>query len=90
MAQALDLPTTTINNIRSAGLLHDIGKINVPDYIINKESELNGYEKELIKEHPRLSVEILRHVVDLVSCIPAILHHHERFDGDGYPAGFKR
>ncbi len=87
MAQALDLPTTTINNIRSAGLLHDIGKINVPDYIINKESELNGYEKELIKEHPRLSVEILRHVVDLVSCIPAILHHHERFDGDGYPAG---
>jgi putative nucleotidyltransferase with HDIG domain len=87
IAQALDLPPATIDNIRSAGLLHDIGKIGVPDYIINKETVLNGYEKELIKEHPRLGADILRHVVDLVSCIPAILHHHERFDGTGYPAG---
>jgi diguanylate cyclase (GGDEF)-like protein/putative nucleotidyltransferase with HDIG domain len=87
IAQALNLPSATINSIRSAGLMHDIGKIAVPDYILNKETVLDIYEKELIKGHPGLGVEILRHVVDMVSCIPAILHHHERFDGTGYPAG---
>ncbi len=89
IANALDLAPSTINNIRSAGLLHDIGKIGVPDYIFNKDAGLDDYEKEMMKEHPKLGVEILRHVVDLVSCIPAILHHHERFDGTGYPAGLQ-
>ncbi|NLL90297.1 MAG: diguanylate cyclase [Dehalococcoidales bacterium] len=89
IANALDLAPETINNIRSAGLLHDIGKIGVPDYIFNKDAGLNDYEKEIMKEHPKLAAEILRHVVDLVSCVPAILHHHERFDGTGYPAGLE-
>jgi diguanylate cyclase (GGDEF)-like protein/putative nucleotidyltransferase with HDIG domain len=87
IAKALELPEGKVNNIRSAGLLHDIGKIGIPEQILNKEGPLDEDEKELIKKHPEAGVEILRYVVELVGCIPAILHHHERYDGAGYPAG---
>ncbi|HEX74299.1 MAG TPA: diguanylate cyclase [Dehalococcoidia bacterium] len=89
LAQALGLSGDRIATIRSAGLLHDIGKIAIPDSILNKEGPLTEEEWIPIKAHPRLGVEILRHVIDLVNCLPAILHHHERYDGDGYPSGLK-
>jgi diguanylate cyclase (GGDEF)-like protein len=87
IAEALKLPQDRIATIRAASLLHDIGKVGVPDSILNKKTPLTEEEWKPIKAHPELGVEILRHVIDLVNCLPAILHHHEHHDGSGYPAG---
>ncbi len=87
IAESMKLPNEKIDSIRSAGLLHDIGKIGVPDYILNKNTFLDSDENQLIQRHPKIGAEILKHVIDLVNCIPAILHHHERYDGTGYPSG---
>ena len=89
LAQALNLPRDRIATIRAAALLHDIGKIGVPDSILNKQGPLTEAEWEPIKEHPQLGVEILRHVIDLINCLPAILHHHEHYNGSGYPFGLQ-
>ena len=89
LAEALGLPGDKVTTIRAAALLHDIGKIGVPDSILNKEGTLTEEEWERIKAHPQDGVEILRHVINLVNCLPAILHHHERYDGNGYPSGLK-
>jgi diguanylate cyclase (GGDEF)-like protein len=87
IAEALKLPQDRITTIRAAGLLHDIGKIGIPDSILKKRTPLTEEEWKPIRAHPELGVEILRHVIDLVNCLPAILHHHEHLDGSGYPAG---
>ena len=89
LAEALKLPQETVHTIRAAGLLHDIGKIGVPDSILTKPAALEQKEWEPIRTHPELGVEILKHVVDLSKCLPAILHHHENWDGTGYPHGLK-
>lgn len=89
LAEALQIPRDRVITIRAAALLHDIGKIGVPDSILNKQGPLTEAEWEPIKEHPQLGVEILRHVIDLINCLPAILHHHEHYDGTGYPAGLQ-
>ncbi|PVV84324.1 diguanylate cyclase [Dehalogenimonas alkenigignens] len=89
LAEALRLPQDTIHTIRAAGLLHDIGKIGVPDSILTKPGALEQKEWEPIRTHPELGVEILRHVTDLSQCLPAIMHHHENWDGTGYPQGLK-
>jgi len=89
LAEALGLSKDVIDTIRAAGLLHDVGKIAVPDSTLNKNGPLNDEEWELIRAHPSLGIEILRHVIDLVNCIPVILHHHEHYDGKGYPSGLK-
>ena len=88
-AEKLNLPHDQIANIRAASLLHDIGKVGVPDSILNKKEPLTDEEWKPIRGHPKLGVEILRHVIDLANCLPAILHHHERYDGSGYPSGLK-
>ena len=87
LAEDLKLSEQQINTIRAAGLLHDIGKIGIPDSILNKEGPLTLAEWGPIKTHPEIGVEILRHVIELSDCLPLILHHHERIDGKGYPAG---
>ncbi len=89
LSEKLSLPQEKVNNIRAASLLHDIGKVGVPDSILNKKEPLTDEEWKPIKGHPELGVEILRHVIDLANCLPAILHHHEHYDGSGYPAGLK-
>ncbi len=89
MAEALDLPQDRIATIRAASLLHDIGKVGIPDSILSKEGPLTDEEWEPVKIHPKLGVEILRHIIDLINCLPAILHHHERYNGKGYPSGLK-
>jgi len=89
MAEALGLPQDRIATIRAASLLHDIGKVGIPDSILSKEGPLTDEEWEPVRVHPKLGVEILRHVIDLVNCLPAILHHHEHYDGKGYPSGLK-
>jgi putative nucleotidyltransferase with HDIG domain len=86
IAQKLGLDETRVNDIRIGGLFHDIGKIGIPDVILTKNGKLNEQEIEVIKQHPRLGVNILSQVKLLEPLAPAILEHHERLDGSGYPA----
>jgi diguanylate cyclase (GGDEF)-like protein len=89
LAEALNLPSDKVAIISHAALLHDIGKIGILDEVLNKPGRLEANERELIKTHPQLSRTIVGHVPSLTPCIPAILHHHERWDGEGYPNGLK-
>jgi diguanylate cyclase (GGDEF)-like protein len=89
IAELLGLPHDKIATIRAASLLHDIGKVGIPDSILSKAGPLTDKEWEPVKIHPQLGVEILRHIIDLVNCLPTILHHHEHYDGKGYPSGLK-
>lgn len=89
LAEALGLPSENVAVIGTAALLHDIGKIGVPDGVLKKADMLTGNEWDLIKSHPRLSAAIVGHVLSLTSCLPAILHHHEWWNGKGYPSGLK-
>jgi len=86
LAEALGLPSEKVATISHAALLHDIGKIGILDEILNKAGKLDIKETELIRSHPQLSRTIVGHVPSLAPCLPAILHHHERWDGTGYPA----
>jgi putative nucleotidyltransferase with HDIG domain len=89
IAEVMGFPSNRIATIRAAGLLHDVGKVGIPDSILKKKEPLTPSDWDYIKAHPRVGVEILRHVTDLSPCLPVILHHHERFDGTGYPSGLK-
>jgi len=70
-----------------AGLLHDIGKIGMAETLLRKEGRLTDDEYTSVKQHPEVSAKILSGIRQMEDLIPAILHHHERFDGRGYPAG---
>jgi diguanylate cyclase (GGDEF)-like protein/putative nucleotidyltransferase with HDIG domain len=90
LAEAIGLPQEKTDTIRAAGLIHDIGKIAIPDYILRKEGPLTDEEWHLIKAHTKLGMEIASQINELVACIPAILHHHEHYDGKGgYPDSLK-
>ncbi|RMG58223.1 MAG: response regulator [Deltaproteobacteria bacterium] len=78
-----------VERVRTAGVLHDLGKIGVPESILNKPSRLTDDEFEVVKKHPLLGVKILEPIEFLRGVFPIILHHHERFDGRGYPSGLK-
>lgn len=90
IGRQMRLPARTIKTVAAAALLHDIGKIGVPDAILTKPGPLDEAEFTLIKRHPQTAVEILGHVSFLREERPLILHHHERFDGTGYPSGLAR
>jgi putative nucleotidyltransferase with HDIG domain len=90
IARQLNLPATEIEVIRYAGLLHDIGKIGIQQEILTKTGKLTDREYEVLKRHPVLGCTILKDVKFLEKEIPIILHHHERFDGAGYPHGLKQ
>ncbi|MDD4565106.1 MAG: HD-GYP domain-containing protein [Eubacteriales bacterium] len=85
----MDLGNDVTDKIHIASHLHDIGKIGIPDAILNKAGKLNELEWEAIKTHPQRGVDILSGSVHLAQMKDIILHHHERFDGSGYPAGLK-
>jgi HD-GYP domain-containing protein (c-di-GMP phosphodiesterase class II) len=72
-----------------ASLFHDVGKISVPDAILNKPGALTDEEFAIIKRHPVVGSEVLSHIEQLQEALPAIRHHHERMDGSGYPDGLK-
>ncbi len=86
IARELGLDETLVNDVRIGSLLHDIGKIGIPDSILLKNGTLNFEEIELMRQHPRTGVNILSEVKLLDPMRPAILEHHERLDGSGYPA----
>jgi polar amino acid transport system substrate-binding protein len=87
VAEKLDLPPEKIKKIYWASLLHDIGKIYVPQNILNKNGRLTQEEFEIIKIHPIKSEEILKQVDEFKDLAEVVRHHHERWDGLGYPDG---
>jgi diguanylate cyclase (GGDEF)-like protein len=89
LAEAIGLSPEEVSKVSTAALLHDIGKIGIPDKILNKKGKLNEADWEAIKTHPRLGAIIVSNVPNLVPCVSSILHHHERWDGSGYPEGLK-
>lgn len=89
LAENMKMSQGTVDTVRAAGLLHDIGKVGVPDSVLSKPGPLDEEEMQMIRTHPELGVEILKRVIDLVNCLPAILHHHEHYNGNGYPQKLK-
>ena len=87
IAHEMNLPTELIERVYFAGLLHDVGKIGIPDAIITKPDRLNDEEYEEIKRHPEIGAKILEPVEFLRSVVPCVRHHHEWYDGcsAGYP-----
>lgn len=87
---ALGLPPDELQILEWAGLLHDVGKIGIPEAILCKPGRLTEDEFNLIKEHPRMGYEILRPIASFDRVLEAVLYHHEQPDGRGYPEGLKR
>jgi HD-GYP domain-containing protein (c-di-GMP phosphodiesterase class II) len=89
VARKLNIPEEHLYQVEVAALLHDIGKIGVPDAILKKAGPLTAEERALINRHPEYSWSILRLFPGLEQASLYALHHHENFDGTGYPAGLK-
>lgn len=88
-ARVLGLPQSEIDRIFWAGILHDIGKIGIPESILNKPGKLSDEEYDIVKKHPVLSEHALSGIEFLESLKPIVRSHHERWDGKGYPDGLK-
>ena len=89
LAAATGADPTTVDRYRIAGLIHDVGKIGVPEAVLCKAGKLTDDEYKSIQRHPTIGVTILRDVPGLADVMAGVLHHHERFDGRGYPRGLK-
>lgn len=87
LARELGYSEEELNNLRHVALLHDIGKISVPDSVLNKPDKLTDMEYEIVKTHTTVGGEILNHVAMLPGVQDGARHHHERYDGKGYPDG---
>lgn len=89
LGKKLGLQKSELDQLYTAGVLHDIGKIGVPDHILNKPSRLDDEEYEIMKKHPAVGKTILSKVGTLQDILMIIYHHHERIDGKGYPEGLE-
>jgi len=89
IAQEMQLEHDLIECVRTAGILHDIGKISVPAEILSKPTALNDIEFSIIKQHPERAYEILKEIDFPWPIAEIVLQHHERLDGSGYPRGLK-
>ncbi len=89
LARALGMPETEIQGVKTAALLHDIGKLAVPEHILSKPGPLTQEEFQKIRVHPQVGAEIIGGVPFPYPVAPLILSHHERWDGRGYPSGLK-
>jgi putative nucleotidyltransferase with HDIG domain len=89
VAGELGLERESLADMEVAALLHDIGKIGVSDAILNKPAKLTVEEYEVMKKHPEFGWAVLRQVPGMERASLMILHHHENFDGTGYPGGLK-
>ncbi|HCZ06219.1 MAG TPA: hypothetical protein DHV12_03650 [Thermotogae bacterium] len=87
LAERLNLPRETVKRLYWAGLLHDIGKIFIPQAVLNKPGKLDEEEYELVKIHPLKSEELIRELEGMEDIALWVRHHHERWDGKGYPDG---
>ena len=89
VGQELGLNVAELSNLEVAALLHDIGKVGIPDAILRKPGKLDNDEYALMKKHPEYGWAVLRMLPDFDRAALDILHHHESVDGRGYPAGLK-
>ena len=89
IGKKVNLPDDQIRLLQIGGLFHDIGKIGIPDSILLKDSKLTDVEYSEIKNHPSIGVHILSTATIFKDIIPIIKHHHERYDGHGYPSQLK-
>lgn len=89
IAEILDLPESSRNDLRFASILHDIGKIGIPDNVLLKKGRLTDSEREIIAEHPILSESIISPLPFLDKVRKIVRSHHEHYDGSGYPDGLK-
>ena len=89
LAIEMGLPIEEIERIRIAALIHDLGNIAIPDELLDQPSTLSDTQWQAIGEHPRIGQVILEQATSLREAIPVVLHHHERFNGGGYPHGLK-
>jgi putative nucleotidyltransferase with HDIG domain len=87
LAQNAGLSEHEVERIYMAGLLHDVGKIGVPEAVLQKTGKLTPEEFDQMKKHPEIGARILHDIKQIKDIIPGVLHHHERYDGKGYPAG---
>lgn len=87
IGREIGLEETDLRSLRLSALLHDIGKIGVPDAILRKPGPLDEQEWMVIRKHPQIGYDILQNIPFLNPALDAILHHHEKYNGKGYPAG---
>jgi two-component system cell cycle response regulator len=87
VARAIDLPEGELDRIRTASLLHDLGKLAIPDEILGKPGDLGAAEWRVVTEHPKIGQVVLEQAGALRDAATIVLHHHEWFDGRGYPLG---
>jgi len=89
IGQELGLETSGVEDVEVAALLHDAGKVGVPDAILRKPGPLDSAEWRIMRMHPEFSWAVLRLVPGLERASLFALHHHEKYDGSGYPAGLR-
>lgn len=87
IAQHLGLPERQIRTLYWASIVHDVGKIGVPEHILLKNTSLTNDEFTLLRQHTCIGAKILKPISSFKNLIPAVYHHHERYDGKGYPDG---
>jgi len=90
IAHQMHLNEKQIESLKYASMLHDAGKADIPLEILTKTSKLTPYEYKIIKRHPVTGAQILRHLQILRPVIPIIMHHHEKYNGTGYPSRLKK
>ncbi len=90
MAKVMGVPQHTIKGLEHAASIHDIGKIGIEESILRKKGRLTPEEYAEVKNHPAIGARIVKSVPFLEEAVPVILYHHERYDGTGYPEGFKK
>jgi putative nucleotidyltransferase with HDIG domain len=89
LAEAIGLSPDQVASVSTAALLHEIGKIVIPDKVLNKKGKLNEEDWRAVKTHPNVGATIIRNIPHLAPCVNIILYHHERWDGGGYPEGLQ-
>ena len=90
LARALNLPDSEVERIKLGALLHDIGKIGIPEHVLSKPTKLTDDEWEIMKQHPLIGADkVLKPNKSLHDLIPMVKYHHEHIDGSGYPCGLK-
>lgn len=89
LGKAMGVTGDELETLRKGGMLHDIGKIAIPDAILTKPGKYSAEEFDVMKKHPNLGCEICEKLRSIKEAVPLIRHHHERLDGSGYPDGLK-
>jgi putative two-component system response regulator len=87
LGRAIGLPDAQVEGLRRAGVVHDIGKVVIPDAILLKPGKLTPEERKLMERHVEVGHELLRPLRTFAESLPAVRFHHERLDGSGYPLG---